>query len=196
VRIRGRHFRLLSQLVFTSAFLVLFVGLSFSQVPGRIASLLLSFDPLTGVSTALADWSIPGWAWLGLTVLAATAVLGRFFCGWICPLGTLQQLVSWIAGPNRRARAKINRYRRWFAIKYVILVVLLVWAALGVNHTGWLAPLALLHRAVASGLRPLWEGATAPGGWVAVLLPGHLSLRCLDGSFRAVGAPEDQARSE
>jgi polyferredoxin len=176
VRVRARHIRLLSQLGFTTGFFLLFIGLAFSQVPGRVASVLLSLDPLTFVSTALADWTIPGWAWAGLVVLVATAVLGRFFCGWICPLGALQHLVSWIAGPNRRARAKINRYRRWFAIKYIILVVLLVWAALGVNHTGWLAPLPLLHRAVAGGLRPLWETAVSPGGWVTFSLLAAILL--------------------
>jgi polyferredoxin len=176
VRVRARHIRLLSQVGFTTGFFLLFLGLAFSQVPGRVASVLLSLDPLTVVSTALADWTIPGWAWAGLVVLIATAVLGRFFCGWICPLGALQQLVSWIAGPSRRARAKINRYRRWFAIKYIILVVLLAWAALGVNHTGWLAPLPLLHRAVAGGLRPLWETAVSPGGWVTFSLLAAILL--------------------
>ena len=142
-------------------------GLRVRAVPGELASLLLALDPLTAVGTALADWTVPGWAWLGLAVLAATAVLGRFFCGWICPLGTLQQLVSWIAGPKRRTRAKINRYRPWFAIKYLVLLVLLVWAALGANHAGWLDPIALLYRAVSGGIRPLWEGILVPAGWVS-----------------------------
>ncbi len=167
MRIRGRHLRLGSQVFFVVLFVGLFVGLGFSEVPGRVASLLLALDPLTAVGTALADWSIAGWAWLGIVILAATAVLGRFFCGWICPLGALQHLVSWIAGPNRRKRAKINRYRRWFAIKYFVLIVVLVWALLGANHTGWLDPLALLHRAVAAGVQPILEGGAAPGGWVS-----------------------------
>ena len=167
MRVRARHLRLLVQAMFLIGFVALFWGLGYSEVPGRIASSLLALDPLTPVSTALADWTIPGWAWLGAAVLVGTALLGRFFCGWICPLGTLQQLLSWIAGPNRRARAKLNRYRRWFAIKYVVLVVLLVWAALGANHAGWLAPLPLLNRAVAGGLQPLLSGGAAPGGWVA-----------------------------
>jgi polyferredoxin len=167
VRLRARHLRLFVQGIFLIAFMALFWALAWPQVPGRVASSLLAIDPLTPVATALADWTILGWAWIGAAVLALTALLGRFFCGWVCPLGTLQQLVSWVAGPNRRARAKLNRYRRWFALKYVVLVVLLVWAALGASHAGWLAPLSLLHRAVASGLKPLWQGWATPGGWVA-----------------------------
>ncbi len=132
-----------------------------------VASILLALDPLTAIGTALSDWTIVGWTWLGLVVLALTAVFGRFFCGWICPLGTLQQLVSWIAGPERRKRYKINRYQPWFSIKYIILTVLLTWAALGANHIGWLDPIPLLHRAFAAGIRPLWHGGISPGGWVS-----------------------------
>jgi len=165
--VRARHLRIACQTLFLLAFAVLFLGLAVPRVPGEVASFLLSMDPLTTVATALADWTIPAWTWTGLAILAATAFLGRFFCGWVCPLGTLQQLVSWIAGPEKRKRNKVNRYRHWFSLKYLVLAGLLVWAALGANHAGWLDPIPLLHRAVASGLRPLWLGGVTPGGWVA-----------------------------
>jgi polyferredoxin len=164
---RARHLRIGVQALFLLGFAVLFFGLSVERVPGRVASVLLAVDPLTAVGVALADWTIPAWSWVGLVVLGATAVLGRFFCGWICPLGTLQQLVSWIAGPERRKLNKINRYRTWFALKYLVATVPLVWAALGANHLGWLDPIPLLHRAVAGGLRPLWFGGLTPGGWLS-----------------------------
>jgi ferredoxin len=164
---RARHYRILSQTLFLLAFLALFWGLAEPRVPAAIASILLAIDPLTAVGTTFSDWTIAGWTWIGLVVLGLTAVLGRFFCGWICPLGALQHLVSWIAGPERRKLPKINRYRRWFSIKYIILTVLLVWAALGANHIGWLDPIPLLHRAFASGVRPLWHGGSSPGGWIS-----------------------------
>ncbi|MGD8441171.1 MAG: 4Fe-4S binding protein, partial [Holophagae bacterium] len=145
-RLRARHVRIVVQAAFLVAFVGLFVGLSVDRVPGELASGLLALDPLTAVGTALADWTIPRWAWVGLVVLGATAVLGRFFCGWICPLGSLQQLTSWLAGPERRRRSKINRYRRWFSLKYLVLTVVLVWAAMGADHAGWLDPIPLLHR--------------------------------------------------
>jgi ferredoxin len=145
----------------------LFLALGLDRVPGKAASALLALDPLTAIGTALADWTVPRWTWIGLVVLIATTVLGRFFCGWICPLGTLQHLVSWLGGPTRRRRVDINRYRPWFTLKYVVLTVLLTMAALGANHLGWLDPIPLLHRAVASGVRPLWHGGTVPAGWVS-----------------------------
>lgn len=167
LRPRGRHLRLASQSLFLLAFLALFLGLAEPRVAGELASGLLALDPLTAAGTALADWTLPRWTWAGLAVLAVTAVAGRIFCGWICPLGTLQHLVSFLAGPRKRKAFERNRYRPWFATKYVLLAVLAVWAVLGADHMGWLAPIPLLHRGVAVGLRPLWHGGAAPGGWVS-----------------------------
>ncbi len=121
IRPRARHVRIVIQALFLLAFLALFWGLAEPRVPATVASILLALDPLTAIGTALSDWTIAGWTWLGLAVLGLTAIFGRFFCGWICPLGTLQQLVSWVAGPERRKRYKINRYHKWFSIKYIIL---------------------------------------------------------------------------
>ena len=166
-RVRTRHWRVLSQSLFLLAFVALFWGLASTLFHGKLASILLALDPLTAVGTALAEWTIPHWAWLGLAVLALTAVLGRFFCGWLCPLGTLQHLVSSLGGPSRRARVEANRYRPWFALKYLVLTVLLTWAALGSEHLGWLDPIPLLHRAFAAGIRPLWHGGLMPAGWVS-----------------------------
>jgi MauM/NapG family ferredoxin protein len=165
--VRASHLRVFVQALFLLGFAAFFFGLSWLPLRGEAASALLALDPLTPVGTALADWTVPRWTWLGLLVLAATTFLGRFFCGWICPLGTLQQLVSWIAGPHKRKALERNRWRGWFLAKYVVLAALLIWAALGSNRLGWLDPLPLLHRAVASGVRPLWHGGAVPGGWVA-----------------------------
>ena len=106
-RPKARYLRLLSQTIFLGAFVWLFWGLSSTRISGETASLLLALDPLTALGTALADWTIPRWTWIGLVVLAATAVLGRFFCGWICPLGTLQHLSSWLGGGERASPRRL-----------------------------------------------------------------------------------------
>ena len=63
---------------------------------------------------------------LGGTVLL-TIVLNRAFCGWICPLGTLQAIMDKIARFFKVKRvqvpAKVDRYLSY--IKYVILIMVL-----------------------------------------------------------------------
>ncbi|MCG6962840.1 MAG: 4Fe-4S binding protein [Acidobacteria bacterium] len=176
MRATARHLRIASQAAFLLAFLALVWLLAEPRVRGEVTSILLAIDPLTSVGTILGDWTVPRWAWIGLIILALTAFAGRFFCGWVCPLGTLQQLVSRVASPRRRLLLERNRYRRWFATKYMILAILLVSAALGSLHTGWLDPIALLHRTMASAVRPFWHGGVSPGGWISFAMVATILL--------------------
>jgi len=61
------------------------------------------------------------------TVLMAGALLGRLFCGWVCPFGFVQDLLYKIPGPKFRLPA----WTAW--LKYVVLgaMVVLIPFALG-----------------------------------------------------------------
>jgi len=111
-------------------------------------------------------------AW-GLVVVGATIVLGRVWCGWICPLGTIQDAVGRLGQRTRtrRRRAEVNRYRRAYALKYYLLVGLLVAAVFGVQQAGLLDPIALLTRSSTAVLLPADDAAAtallgdAAQGW-------------------------------
>ena len=162
--------------VYQAFFLVVFLWLL-----GRLAvgdpralpySAFLHGDPLSAIGVTLAAGTIPGALIWALVLIALTLVFGRVFCGWICPLGTLQQLSSWLFSPrSQRESLQVNRYRRWYALKTYILAALLVAALAGTLQSGLLDPLSLTARALASGLWPLLPGGRpVPGGWLAALL--------------------------
>jgi polyferredoxin len=142
--------------------LVTTVGDRWFELRGWPVNWLLELDPLVGLATVLTTGSLyKGLLW-GACTLAATALVGRFFCGWICPLGTLQQMVGTLADKHRRrqVRAAGRQAHPGQRIKYLMLIGLLTMAAVELA-------------------RPLLE-ISAGGGWIppsAAILAGWVMGR-------------------
>ena len=89
------------RLVYQLFFLILFVFLGFVAQPAYLGywpvSLFFQFDPLVGLSTTLSSRTLHyGLIW-GLVVLILTILLGRVWCNWVCPLGTIHHFYSWLS---------------------------------------------------------------------------------------------------
>ena len=118
---------------------------------------ILELDPLTALATVLATSTLYAGLFWALVTIALTLLAGRFFCGFACPLGTLNQFTGWA---GRRSlglagRVEANRHRRSQALKYYLLVCLLALALMGSVQTGVFDPLPLIHRSVNLALAPL-----------------------------------------
>jgi len=157
--------RTLSQIVFFFLFLFLLLRTEFrgsltaSASETRLAypvSLFFQFDPLVAISNALSSHSLyRGLLW-SLVVLIPTMFLGRFFCGWICPLGSIHHFFSSFKSESKRGKQLIdsNRYKRWQTTKYYLLIASLVAAVFGTGIVGWLDPFSLLVRSVGLSILP------------------------------------------
>ena len=164
-----RAIRILYQATFLALFLWLLSSLASGDPRDLPYSAFHHADPLSATGVVLGTGTLPGALIWSVALIALTLVFGRVFCGWICPLGTLQQVTS-VVGRSRKARASlsVNRYRRWYALKYYLLAVLLLLALGGSLQPGLLDPLSLTARGLASGLWPVLPGGRpVPGGWVA-----------------------------
>ena len=153
----------ISQIIFLAVFLLLFLMTEYrgSDRIGVAVNAFFRADPLVAASTMLA---LKGWAPLllpGVLVIVFSAFLGRFFCGWICPLGTILDLVT---GKIRKT-API----RWLKgrVKYWLLLPLLAASLFNLNLAGLLDPIAILVRALTFFLHPLL-GETARSSWVGL----------------------------
>jgi polyferredoxin/formate hydrogenlyase subunit 6/NADH:ubiquinone oxidoreductase subunit I len=166
---RWQRLRRTSQILFLLLFLGLLVFTSLRALPGITSDihlrapvrLFFEWDPLVAVGNALASHALyRGLLWC-LIVFVPTLFFGRFFCGWICPMGTLQHLVGSMPSESKRGKQRIesNRYKRWQTIKYVVLIAGLVAAAFGSMAIGWLDPFSLLVRSLGLSLLPAFNFA-------------------------------------
>jgi len=86
----------ISQVLFLATFFVLFV---LTEYRGKdiISAAINSFfraDPLVAVSYLLSQKTFTVVLLPGILMVLFTVILGRFFCGWLCPLGTILDLVT------------------------------------------------------------------------------------------------------
>jgi len=126
--------------------------------------LFLDLDPLAALSTVLATGALyRGLVW-SLVVVVVTVVLGRVFCGWVCPLGTLNHVASWLSpGVRGGRRVKANRWRPAQRLKYYLLAGFLLASVAGTTQVGLLDPICLLVRSVGLSALPA-ANQTAKGG--------------------------------
>ncbi len=130
-------------------------GTRWNELRGWPINWILELDPLVGLTTLLSTHTLyRGLAW-GIGTLILTVVFGRFFCGWICPFGSMHQFFGYWGGRFKtfKKRVESNQYHKSQNIKYYILVVFLVMAAIPMGTsvslaTGLLDPIPFAHRAI------------------------------------------------
>ena len=157
-----------------------------SCAAGPSTGWILDLDPLTALATVLATGTLYATLAWSLVALALTLFVGRFFCGFACPLGTLNQFTGWLGrlGHSLASRVEANRHRRSQALKYYLLVGLLALALMGSVQTGIFDPLPLMHRSVNLALAPLADNrlgllSDEPRRYASVWLLGVVFLGVL-----------------
>ncbi|MEF3693971.1 MAG: 4Fe-4S binding protein [Candidatus Cloacimonadota bacterium] len=73
---------------------------------------------------------------LGFLIAVSTIVIGRKFCGWICPLGTIQELIFSLRSRNYRMKQRVAYYleRKLGKAKYFVLGITTLLAFTGMAY--------------------------------------------------------------
>jgi ferredoxin len=159
---RWLKLRKISQLVFLILFLVIFLWsrrefyLNTFQESGfweTLVNLPLQLDPLVMLAQTIASRKVLPGALLALLTIGISLLLGRVWCGWFCPVGTV---LDWIPIRNWKKRSPViaEQYR---GIKYVLLLIILFAALFGNLSLMIFDPLTIGYRTLTAAVWPLLD---------------------------------------
>jgi MauM/NapG family ferredoxin protein len=142
--------RRITQIIFLLFFFFLFLSATYPLKIIIPVDFFLRLDPLVALSAMVSAraW-VGGFIW-AILALVLTIALGRYFCGWICPLGTTLDVTSY-AFKNKAGKS----FRKLRYLKYAILIFLLVGAVFSSQLFWFFDPMALFTRSIELAVWPL-----------------------------------------
>jgi MauM/NapG family ferredoxin protein len=138
---RHRVRRWIIQFIFLGLFIFLFVQTKYGQ-DVLFQHLFFRFDPLVLIVVSIAYRSLITASVFSLILITGTLIFGRFFCGYVCPLGTCLDIFD--------SAVRID-HKRTFSLKngkYLILCFLLIAAVVGASFVHFFDPLIIFERSL------------------------------------------------
>lgn len=116
------------------------------------ANIFLRMSPLSAIGAMMAAKAFILKYWPAMVVLLLTILFGRFFCAWICPLGTTIDITDRLfTGFRRRSQKHIYDGRK---LKYYLLAFLLISLLFSQQYVGWFDPLSIATSVYSISIHP------------------------------------------
>ncbi len=143
------RFHRITQTVTLTVFLGLLLHAAYPFPDGLAADFYLRLDPLLVLGTMLASRDFQIYLLPAVCILLGTVLLGRFFCGHFCPMGTTLDVLQSPFRAGTKTSLKNNSYEateRHRTVKYLALIGILAAGLGGISlvHVG--SPLSLVTR--------------------------------------------------
>jgi polyferredoxin len=147
--------RTLIQALSLALFSLLFFFFANYKLPEWLpADIYLRLDPLLGLSAILSAREWIGRAMWSLILVGATLAVGRFFCGYVCPMGVAIDFLDPLLG-RKKSRLGMKKEVSWRKVKFFVLVLFLSSSLAGLTLAYLMDPLPLLTRFYTFFLYPL-----------------------------------------
>ncbi len=156
-----------SQILFLLLFIYILWSTTYPLQGGISPEIFFKVDPLIMLLTAVSQRVLLSGLLFSFLMIGLTLVLGRFFCGWVCPLGTMIDAFAYVrcllSGRRSKGRgilAKVNHVpsfeqnQKIKNVKYFFLGVFFIFALLGVQVSWMMDPIVTLARVVSLNVIP------------------------------------------
>jgi polyferredoxin len=155
---RLRTVRRLVQVAFLLLFLYLIIHTA-EPLDVRVpVNLFLRSSPLLAITATLSARALMTLFLPAVVVVVLTLVLGRVFCGWVCPFGTTLDISDRFLSRFRRRKRNADEDRPGYhTAKYALLIVLAISALLGVQIAGWFDPICIATRTYGITIYPYFN---------------------------------------
>lgn len=109
-------------------------------------------NPSIMIFTSISERILLPGAVISLSMIVLTLILGRFYCGWICPLGTVIDISGSMQRKKKVPKENTNKGLR--KVKFFVLGAIFLSALLGVQVAWIFDPMVIMARFVSLNLIP------------------------------------------
>ena len=145
--------RRISQISIFCVFVFLFLNTEYkdSDILPYAVNIFLRLDPLVAAAVSVASRALIPLLWPALITIFLTLIFGRFFCGWVCPLGALFDFTQLLIG-KRHFSGTLPK--RLITLKYLLLAALAGSMLFTLQLVYLFDPLSILIRSLAVAVFP------------------------------------------
>jgi MauM/NapG family ferredoxin protein len=144
--------RRFSQTFFFLSFIYILWSTTYPLTGALPADLFFKTNPLLMLITSLSERIILPGIIFSLILLLFSLLIGRYFCGWICPLGGFIDFSHWLNKRKPLTADQTNKKVR--KLKYFILLLIVGFAFFRIQISWLLDPIVIFARFVSLNLIP------------------------------------------
>ena len=103
-----------------------------------------------------------------VALVLLTLLFGRIYCSVVCPLGVMQDIVSWISGRRKKHKFRFSHSPEKRILRYGVLALFIIAFIAGIGSlVAWLAPYSSYGRIAQNIFQPVYILGNNLMAWVA-----------------------------
>ncbi|MBU1043596.1 MAG: 4Fe-4S binding protein [Candidatus Omnitrophica bacterium] len=144
--------RRFSQIIFLLGFIYILWATTYPLTSSLPSDLFFKTNPLLMIIATLSERIILKGIIYSLILLLLSMLIGRYFCGWICPLGSCMDFANFLNKKKFIAPDKTNIQAR--KLKYLIFLIIFGFALFKIQVSWLFDPIVIFGRFVSLNLIP------------------------------------------